>query len=413
VAGLAPAGFRSIRSRARFDAPKGLPEDGAGTPAEGGELLMKKMGAVAALILAGLVTFAVAIQAEERVPAGTPTHPPKNLKLVAGHWTPWDPPAAGPDSYIIQRGDTLWDLAGKWLQDPHLWPQIWDLNRYILDSHWIYPGDPLGVPGKPTVVPPGGPSPAAEEPKPETSAEAEPPVTPPPHAAAPAPLIPVGDMADVYCSGVIDPSHQASGLFVLGRESDRESVAQGDVIYLNRGRSEGIVPGATYQVERTVDEVRHPATKARLGTFVTRLGKVRVLSAQEHASTAVIERSCGAIRDRDELVPWREIPIPRVASLPKFDRYEAAPSGGPGGYVVAARDFLSAVGGGNVIFTDLGTAKGVRPGAALRVYRDQKGLPRMMLGQAVILEAEPNTSSAKVTLAVKEIGIGDRVELEP
>ena len=29
------------------------------------------------------------------------------------------------------------------LGDPYLWPQIWERNQYVLDAHWIYPGDPL------------------------------------------------------------------------------------------------------------------------------------------------------------------------------------------------------------------------------------------------------------------------------
>ena len=92
-------------------------------------------------------------------------YPPKDLKLVGDHWTAWDPPTPGADDYIIQRGDTLWDLAQTWLDDPYLWPQIWDENRYITDSHWIYPGDPLVIPGRPTVVPDGGPPPSVDIPQ--------------------------------------------------------------------------------------------------------------------------------------------------------------------------------------------------------------------------------------------------------
>jgi len=377
---------------------------------------MRKTCAVLALILAGLVVGASGIGAEERVPAGTATHPPKNLKLVGDHWTPWDPPPAGPDSYIIQKGDTLWDLAGKWLGNPYFWPQIWDLNRYVLDSHWIYPGDPLGVPGKPTAVPPGGPPPVAEEaPAAETPQPAAPAAPAAPRSAMPppAPLLPVADAADVYCSGLIDPGHQASGLTVLGRETEKEAVAQGDVIYLNQGRNQGIAAGASYQVQRVGGQVLHPTTQAALGPFIHRLGRIRVLAVQENTATAVIEQSCAPIEDRDEIVPWREIPIPRISYLPKFDRWNAEPSGGPGGVIVATRDGIPAVGNGYVVFADVGNAKGVRPGDVLRVYREQpNGLPRMMLGQAVVLEAGQETSSVKVTLAVKEIGVGDLVELE-
>jgi hypothetical protein len=377
---------------------------------------MKKIGTVAALVLAVLLVGAYPILAEGGTPAGTSTHPPTNLKKVGDHWTPWSPPQAGPDAYIIQRGDTLWDLAGKWLGDPHLWPQVWDLNRYVEDSHWIYPGDPLGVPGKPTVVPPGGPpaAPPAEEtgataeaPQEQPAAPARP-LPPPP----PAPLLPVADASDVYCSGMIEPQHEISPLSLIGRETEREHVAQGDVVYLNHGRDQGIVPGAAYQLQRVAGPVAHPATMGGLGTMLTRLGKVRILAVQESTSTAVIEQSCAPIQQGDEAVPWREIPIPRMASMPKFDRWDATPSGGPDGYVVAMKDGLPAVGSGHVMFTDLGTAKGLQPGSVLRVFRDQQGLPRMNLGQAVVLETAQDTSTVKVTLAVKEMAVGDRVELD-
>ena len=45
--------------------------------------------------------------------------------------------------HVIVPGDTLWAIAGKYLGNSYLWPQIWEKNTYILDAHWIYPGDPL------------------------------------------------------------------------------------------------------------------------------------------------------------------------------------------------------------------------------------------------------------------------------
>jgi LysM domain len=47
-----------------------------------------------------------------------------------------------PDQYVVQRGDTLWDISAKFLQEPWRWPQIWRLNKdQIRNPHLIYPGN--------------------------------------------------------------------------------------------------------------------------------------------------------------------------------------------------------------------------------------------------------------------------------
>ena len=67
------------------------------------------------------------------------------LISVAAYAAAVDMRSGHPDTYVVKKGDTLWDIAGRFLQKPWLWPEIWQANPQVKNPHLIYPGDVLSL----------------------------------------------------------------------------------------------------------------------------------------------------------------------------------------------------------------------------------------------------------------------------
>lgn len=399
---------------------------------------------------------------------GAPS-PPKPLSQASdGHWTPYADPGPAPEDvevYSIQQGDTLSGIANTKLGNMYLWPAIWDINPYIGDAHWIYPGDPLWikkaaviseeVPVQETL---GGADDAKKKGKGLELQLEEEAVLPPVH------------LKDLACSGFVVPFQPPMLRVASGRNRDVESMAEGHVVYLNEGAKQGHQVGEQYYVVRLGQEVHHPVTGDSMGRFILRIGQVKILTVLDNSSIAQITQSCDEIQYGDPLIPYvpPSIPFDIRASqdlplyLPESDK--------PRGRVVWTEDRLGAVGQSYLAYIDLGANQRLAPGDKLWVFRygatqdsvvtsvsdlfrqsqidypekdlfrrkqntiaDSKrsaghekarqdppnpGEPqdytqmRKFVGEAVVLTTEAQTACVKIILSSEEIHIGDWMQVE-
>jgi hypothetical protein len=356
------------------------------------------------------------LAAAQDAPTGLQSGP----ATVAPHWTKnTDFPTSIPEGatfYIVVRGDTLWDLAGRFLDNPYLWPQIWDANRYIADAHWIYPGDPIVLPdlaviaeGAGEELALGGPEGVGEEFGAAEMGEGE------AGAGAAAALRPVTEEISLQCAMYVVREQEDESLYILGSEQggNKLALAERDIVYLNKGSNAGVKAGDLYSIHHAAYTVRHPKSGARIGTKVETLGWVKVILVQEDTATAVVEESCLDIHAADYLKPFERVNVPMVVRRTPADRM-TPPTGKIDRFIVALQDDATVGGEGQFVIIDAGTDDGVAPGNVFTVYRimyPSVPTPRNVVGEATVVATRDSTATAKITYSREEIMVGDQVEL--
>jgi hypothetical protein len=272
-----------------------------------------------------------------------------------------------PERYTVVRGDTLWDIASRFLKSPWHWPRIWKINQAIKNPHLIYPGDVIVlryVDGQPELTllraekltaDGGAAVPAATSGnvlklQPRVHSEA---------LERAIPTIPPGAIVPFLTQplAVGERELERAGYVTVGLDN---RIALGDHSeFYARGMAKE--DAEFFQIFRPGKALKHPETGELLGYEAVYLGDARRLESGDPTKLVVT-----AVKQ--EIVPTdRLLVAPPRAALPYY--YPRPPANQVAGRVISALNAVSEVGPYTVVALSLGKREGLEEGHVLRVMR--------------------------------------------
>ena len=261
-----------------------------------------------------------------------------------------------PDKYVVVKGDTLWDISGKFLKDPWRWPQIWNLNREeIKNPHWIYPGDLI-------VLDRGGKEPRLSLVKGGKNGMQTVKLSPGVRATDiggdAIPSIPIRVIHPFLSQPRVVPQGALDGApFILGSNVERVVLAAGDDAFATGGK-----PGVTrWNVLRPGKTLKDPETGEVLGHEVEYLGDARTL-VDGAPQKIRITQSAQEILPKDKLV--------EADNSTTFEYIPHAPETKLIGRIISAYGGLSDSGRYQTVVINRGSRDGLEPGHVLAVFRE-------------------------------------------
>lgn len=347
-----------------------------------------------------------AMQASAQASAGEPTPAPiaKPVAQVQEH---------APFRYVVQPGDTLWDISGRFFRSPWLWPEIWYENPYIQNPHLIYPGDVITftyVNGQPALlVSRHGTVVAATTPEVRML---HPTVEHIPLAEA-IPTIPFDEIAPLLSRPrIMMLERYKAAPYILRALNGSVIVAAPKSVYA-RDLDKNAVTGTEYVVVRKKQPLVDPATGELLGYEVLHLGRAVVTSTGDPATLKLTE-SNREIHAGDRLIPVERGIVPTEFPL-------RIPCAGMRATVIDVLGSIIGAGQYQVVVLNRGETDGLRVGAVLEVQSDTQTvrdpyahgelstrvkLPRRPIGELVVFRTFDEASYALVMHATRPIKEG-------
>ncbi len=274
------------------------------------------------------------------------------LMLGAGAPLAAEPAPDAPSRYVVRPGDTLWDIAGRFLRDPWRWSEVWQANPGIDDPNRIYPGDVLELvldEGGSVIrrVSVAGPRPVRLSPQVRTEA-----------LQSPIPVIRAGIIAPFLTQPyVADSDAIKQSSYVIGFPEEHIVAGVRDSVYVRK-----IMTSETqqFQVLRPNDPLRDPDSNELLGYQV------------EFVANAVLERPGDPAKlqitrmEREVAIGDRVIPAGPESVLADF-LPRPAPSG-VRGRILAVTNGVSQIGRYDVVILNRGARDGLMPGHVFAVF---------------------------------------------
>jgi hypothetical protein len=309
-----------------------------------------------------------------------------------------------PDRHIVVKGDTLWDISGKFLKQPWRWPEIWQMNKEeIKNPHWIYPGDII-------LLDTSSGSPRLKMAKRVTGQDGR--IQPTVHSSPSQLVIPSipPNVIEPFISQplIAQTSDSNSGVKITAAQEDRMLLGTGDSFYASG------IPDASvekWNVFRKGKPLKDPETGAIVAYEAFFLGNARLTKPGEPASLRVTLSKEEMARG-DELVP---APPPDIISYVPHrpDREVAA-------RIMSIYGGVQEGGSSSVVSLTRGKKDGLEVGHVLALFRkrvsvniDDNGVqsetpvPEERYGLAFVFRVFDNVAYALVVDSSKSVIIGD------
>jgi hypothetical protein len=310
-----------------------------------------------------------------------------------------------PQTYVVKKGDTLWGIAGMFLEEPWLWPEVWDVNPQIDNPHLIFPGDTLYlsfIDGRPRLSLTRGRDVKLVPNMRVTSLDLAIPVIP---------LDQIGAFLKRHRILAADEINNSA--YVVAGGQEHLITANGDIIFGRGNFPEG---ERAYGIYRGGDIYRDPLTLEILGYQATDIGNAQALSGLDDDVVELeITRVTEEVRISDRLLPLEER-ILDATFQPRAPSEEIED-----GFMIAVDGGVSQIGTTDIVVLNKGAREGMEVGNVLAIYqagqvvydevaRNNVRLPDVRAGLAMIFEVAEKASYALVLKANLPLKVMDKVK---